>query len=114
MAPVLLGSSPNSNEVHQEKPSARKSFDPLVSESHFLFELSLLQLWLVDLLSSTSIIYLQPVLLTPSAIFQLTGLQSSLGQIGVHECTGRLYDMRTTNFQEQKIAVSDISWQIIP
>ena len=42
--PELLGSSPNNNDVHKEKPSARENFDPLVSESNFLFELSLLQL----------------------------------------------------------------------
>lgn len=54
----LLGSTPNNNDVHHEKPSERKIFDPLVSESNFLFELSLLQLWLVDSLSSTSITYM--------------------------------------------------------
>ena len=54
----LLGSSPNNNDVHHEKPSERKIFDPLVSESNFLFELSLLQLGLVDFLSSTSITYM--------------------------------------------------------
>ena len=42
--PELLGSSPNNNDVHKEKPSVREIFDPLVSESNFLFELSLLQL----------------------------------------------------------------------
>ena len=57
----LLGSSPNNNDVHHEKPSERKIFDPLVSESNFLFELSLPQLWLVDFLSSTSITYMQAV-----------------------------------------------------
>lgn len=66
----VFGSTPNINDVHQEKPSERDSFDPFVSESRFLFELSLCELWFAGLFSSTSIIYLQPVSPRPSAILE--------------------------------------------
>lgn len=79
----LLGSSPNNNDVHHEKPSERKIFDPLVSESNFLFELSLLQLWLVDFLSSTSITYMLSATSWQSVISEVIGVQSSLGQKSV-------------------------------